>query len=139
MPWRVKFLRACSRQCRNNLHIDSTYIHTYRLIQKTMCRIHIHILCTHSVLLRHTYSYQYTLYTVCTHFYILYTYIHTIICEGAADYTFAGYAIYIYIYTFSRRFYPKRLIVHSGYTFVLSVCVFPGNRTHSLCAANAMF
>ncbi len=39
---------------------------------------------------------------------------------------------------FSRRFYPKRLTVHSGYTFVLSVCVFPGNRTHNLCAANAM-
>ncbi len=45
---------------------------------------------------------------------------------------------YIYIYAFSRRFYPKRLTVHSGYTFVLSVCVFPGNRTHNLCAANAM-
>ncbi len=29
-------------------------------------------------------------------------------------------------------------LVHSGYTFVLSVCVFPGNRTHNLCAANAM-
>ncbi len=28
---------------------------------------------------------------------------------------------YIYIYAFSRRFYPKRLTVHSGYT--LSVCV----------------
>ncbi len=26
----------------------------------------------------------------------------------------------------------------SGYTFVLSVCVFPGNQTHNLCAANAM-
>ncbi len=24
----------------------------------------------------------------------------------------------IYIYAFSRRFYPKRLIVHSGYTFL---------------------
>ncbi len=45
---------------------------------------------------------------------------------------------YIYIYAFSRRFYPKRLTVHSGYTFVLSVHVFPGNRTHNLCAANAM-
>ncbi len=45
---------------------------------------------------------------------------------------------YIYIYAFSRRFYPKRLTVHSGYTFVLLVYVFPGNRTHNLCAANAM-
>ncbi len=29
VPWWVKFLRACSRQCRNNLHIDSTYLQTY--------------------------------------------------------------------------------------------------------------
>ncbi len=27
------------------------------------------------------------------------------------------YYIYIYIYAFRRRFYPKRLTVHSGYTF----------------------
>ncbi len=46
--------------------------------------------------------------------------------------------LFIYIYAFSRRFYPKRLTVHSGYTFVLSVCVFPGNRIHNLCAANTM-
>ncbi len=31
--------------------------------------------------------------------------------------------IYIYIYAFSRRFYPKRLTVHSGYTFFISMCV----------------
>ncbi len=43
----------------------------------------------------------------------------------------------VYIYAFSRGFYPTRLTVHSGYTF-LSVCVFPGNRTHNLCAANTM-
>ncbi len=29
VPWWVKFLRACSRQCRNNLHIDSIYLQTY--------------------------------------------------------------------------------------------------------------
>ncbi len=29
----------------------------------------------------------------------------------------------IYIYAFSRRFYPKRLTVHSGYTFIVSTCV----------------
>ncbi len=40
--------------------------------------------------------------------------------------------IYIYIYAFSRHFYPKRLTVHSGYTFFLSVYVFPGNWTHNL-------
>ncbi len=104
VPWWVKFLWACSRQCKkkqqqqftygqtvqknnkqftygqtvqknnkqftygqtvqksctgaftvlqtvqknnNNLHMDSTYLQT---IQKTMCKIHIHILSTHSVL-----------------------------------------------------------------------------------------
>ncbi len=30
---------------------------------------------------------------------------------------------YIYIYSFSRRFYPKRLTVHSGYTFFVSICL----------------
>ncbi len=29
----------------------------------------------------------------------------------------------IYIYAFSRRFYPKRLTVHSGYTFSVSMWV----------------
>ncbi len=38
-------------------------------------------------------------------------------------YLHRGQPIFICIYTFSRRFYPKRLTVHSGYTF-LSVCVF---------------
>ncbi len=64
------------------LQTETIYIqtvHTYRLIQKTMCRIHIHILSTHSVLLRHTYSYQYTWYTVCTHS-TLCTHIYTIVC-----------------------------------------------------------
>ncbi len=40
--------------------------------------------------------------------------------------------IYIYI------FIQSDLQTNSGSTFVLSVCVFPGNRTHNLCAANAM-
>ncbi len=29
----------------------------------------------------------------------------------------------IYIYAFSRRFYPKWLTVHSGYTIIVSMCV----------------
>ncbi len=35
--------------------------------------------------------------------------------------------------TFSRHFYPKRLTVHRGNTFIVSM--FPGNWTHNLCAA----
>ncbi len=31
--------------------------------------------------------------------------------------------IYIYIYAFSRRFYPKRLTVHSAYTCFITMCV----------------
>ncbi len=34
-----------------------------------------------------------------------------------------GQILNIYIYAFSRRFYPKRLTVHSGYTFFISMCV----------------
>ncbi len=34
--------------------------------------------------------------------------------------------IYIYISAFSRRFYPKRLTVHSGYTF-FPVCLYPSH------------
>ncbi len=49
----------------------------------------------------------------------------------------AGYGtinniIYIYIDAFSRRFYPKRLTV----LYMYYQYVFPGNRTHNLCAAN---
>ncbi len=43
---------------------------------------------------------------------------------------------YIYIYAFSRFLY--KATYNSGYTFALSVYVFPKNRTHNLCAANAM-
>ncbi len=47
---------------------------------------------------------------------------------------------YIYIYAFSRRFYPKRLTLHLSYsfTFFLSALAFPGNRTHDLGIASAM-
>ncbi len=47
---------------------------------------------------------------------------------------------YIYIYAFSRRFYPKRLTLHSSYSFfyILSALAFPGNRTHDLGVASTM-
>ncbi len=49
------------------------------------------------------------------------------------------YLVYIYIYAFSRRFYPKRLTLHSSYSFTfLSALAFPGNRTHDLGIASAM-
>ncbi len=45
----------------------------------------------------------------------------------------------IYIYAFSRRFYPKRLTLHSSYSFyILSALAFPGNRTHDLGVASTM-
>ncbi len=46
---------------------------------------------------------------------------------------FRNAADYIYIYAFSRRFYPKQLTVHSGYTFVLSVCVPWKSNPQPLC------
>ncbi len=51
-----------------------------------------------------------------------------------------SFTFYIYIYAFSRRFYPKRLTLHSSYSFyILSALAFPGNRTHDLGVASAMF
>ncbi len=51
------------------------------------------------------------------------------LCVNGADSRFCllhtqrTYTYYIYIYAFSRRFYPKRLTVHSGYTCFISMCV----------------
>ncbi len=46
--------------------------------------------------------------------------------------------IYIYIYAFSRRFYPKWLTVHSGYTYFCQCRFFLGIEPTTFCAANAM-
>ncbi len=44
-----------------------------------------------------------------------------------------------FTFTFSRRFYPKRLTLHSSYSFyILSALAFPGNRPHDLGIASAM-
>ncbi len=54
-------------------------------------------------------------------------------------YTSISSATYIYIYTFCRRFYPKRLTVHSGYTFFFCQYVFPlVIEPTTFCAAKAM-
>ncbi len=46
--------------------------------------------------------------------------------------------IRLYIYAFSRRFYPKRLTVHLGYTlFYHYVCSLGIDHT-TFCAANAI-
>ncbi len=44
------------------------------------------------------------------------------VSHAAFIFAFINYSAAIYIYAFSRRFYPKRLTVHSGYTF-FSMCV----------------
>ncbi len=61
-------------------------------------------------------------------------------CKLYEHYSQTNYPIiYIYIYAFSRRFYPKRLTLHSSYSFYIeSALAFPGNWTHDLGVANAM-
>ncbi len=71
MPWWVKFLRACSRQCRNNLHIDSTYLQTYT--EDNVQYTHTYAQYTQCTF-RHTYSYQYTSYVHILHYVHKYTY-----------------------------------------------------------------
>ncbi len=43
--------------------------------------------------------------------------------EGTYTHTHTHTVCEMYIYAFSRCFYPKRLTVHSGYTFFISMCV----------------
>ncbi len=64
-----------------------TYTITYRLIQMTMCNIHIHILSTHSVLLDipTVINTHYTPHVHILHYVHIYT--HTVICKGAVDCT----------------------------------------------------
>ncbi len=63
------------RQCKktnNNLHMDSTYLQT---VQKTMCKIHIHILSTQCTIKAYSIIND-TLYTVWAHLhYVQYLYI----------------------------------------------------------------
>ncbi len=60
VPWWVKFSRACSRQCRNNLHIDSTYLQTYR-----QCAEYTYIYCVYGVYVYvYVYTYIYSVHTV---------------------------------------------------------------------------
>ncbi len=47
-------------------------------------------------------------------------------------------ALLYYIYAFSRRFYPKRLTVHSGYTFFVNFFCSLGFEPTTFCAANAV-
>ncbi len=50
-----------------------------------------------------------------------------------------SYFTFYIFYAFSRRFYPKRLTLHSSYSFYIWLALaFPGNRTHDLGVASAM-
>ncbi len=44
-------------------------------------------------------------------------------CFQPPEYAVKTHIMSIYIYAFSRRFYPKQLTVHSGYTFIVCMCV----------------
>ncbi len=61
-------LQTVQKKKQNNLHIDSTYLQT---VQKTMCKIHIHILNTHSVLIK-TYLVTNTPYVHILHYVHIY-------------------------------------------------------------------
>ncbi len=85
VPLWVTFLRVCSRQCRNNLHIDSTYLQTYTednvqnthtYTQYTQCTIKTYLQLSIHIL--------HSMYTL----YIVYTYTHNNMRKkDATDYT----------------------------------------------------
>ncbi len=80
VPWWVKFLIACSRQCRNNLHIDSTYLQTY-----TNDNVQ--------------YTHTYTQHTQCTIRYTFFTVINT----HYTPYVHIIHHVYIYTHSNMRR------------------------------------
>ncbi len=85
VPRWVKFLRACSRQCRNNLHIDSTYLQTYT--EDNVQNTHTYTPYTQCTIKTYlVINTHYTPYVHILHFVHIYIYTHTI-CEGAADFT----------------------------------------------------
>ncbi len=72
VPWWVKFLRACSRQCKNFFYIWT--VHIYRLYRR-QCAKYTYIYSVHIVYYKDILI-NYTLYTVCTHLhYVHYLYI----------------------------------------------------------------
>ncbi len=59
-------------------------------------------------------------------------------CMNFSKY-FKAIFFFFYIYAFSRRFYPKRLTVHSGYTCFVSMCVpWESNPQPLRCKRNAL-
>ncbi len=56
-----------------------------------------------------------------------------VLVDGCVDWTSEN----VYVYAFSRHFYPKRLTVHSDYAFFQYVCSL-GIEPTTFCAANAM-
>ncbi len=73
VPWWVKFLRACSRQCKKISFYIWT-VHIYRLYRR-QCAKYTYIYSVHIVYYKDILI-NYTLYTVCTHLhYVHYLYI----------------------------------------------------------------
>ncbi len=72
LHWSIYSAPDSAKKSNSNLHMDSTYLQT---VQKTMCKIHIHILSTQCTI--KTYSIiNDTLYTVWAHLhYVQYLYI----------------------------------------------------------------
>ncbi len=77
VPWWVKFLRACSRQCKKNKNKYTTIyiwtVHIYRLYRR-QCANYTYIYSVHTVYYKDILSYQYTLYTICTRLHYVHIY-----------------------------------------------------------------
>ncbi len=86
VPWWVKFLRACSRQCKKKKCTYRQYILTDCTEDNVQKNTYIY--SVHTVYYKDILSYQYTLYTVCTHS-TLCTHLYIVIGEGETDYTYA--------------------------------------------------
>ncbi len=73
-------------------------VHIYRLYRR-QCAKYTYIYSVHTVYYKDILSYQYTLYTACTHS-TLCTHLYIVISEGATDYTFTADVFAFIIFTF---------------------------------------
>ncbi len=64
--------------------------------------------------------------------------VHQFVCLSFYLYAYLFFQCSIYIYAFSRCFYPKRLTVHSGYTFFCQHVCSLGVEPTNVFAANTM-
>ncbi len=93
-----EILKSVLQTVQKNTTIYIRTVHIYRLYRR-QCAKYTYIYSVHTVYYKDILSYQYTLYTACTHS-TLCTHLYIVICEGATDYKFTADVVAFIIFSF---------------------------------------